>query len=627
MVNANVAQDGLVDCGPISWEYASNTWLAGGPWEGAAFCLPIQNRFQIRSDPIRLAGDGDGGAGEMDFPASRGRWRKRSARSHVPLLVAVLVLLVPASLLLSSAYSSLLRSILPFSGSAAAGRGGGGDGRMCGRSTEIEGERFLWYAPHSGFSNQVGELRNAAVAAALLNRTLVVPPVLDHHAVVLGSCPKFRVSDPADLRAAVWDHSIQLLRERRYVSMGDIIDLSPIKDVVSTIDFRVFVSLWCGVDMRKACFSGLCFAVTGGGSLSGDYDRCRSMLSGLVGSENECVYPVQDDCRTTVWTFQANNDGALDSFQPDEDLKRRKKIAYVRRRKDMYKALGPGSEADGASLLAFGTLFSGPYKGSESYFDIHESPKDRRLQTVLEKVEFLPFAPEIISAGKEFAKNKIKEPFLCAQLRLLDGQFKNHWKATFSALKEKLKAVEMEMKKNKGSSPINMFIMTDLPPTNWSKTYLADIAKDGRYKLHTLKESDELVVQTAERLMAAEHGVRSGFVPRNIENTRKDCDPVQLPEILLYVEESVCSCASLGFVGTAGSTIAGSIETMRKNNCFWMSYRKAADSLFLLSCWLIWKERNARVFDQQSRTAEQLFQEIKKEIMVWKSASLLTSDE
>jgi hypothetical protein len=115
-----------------------------------------------------------------------------------------------------------------------------------------------------------------------------------------------------------------------------------------------------------------------------------------------------------------------------------------------------------------------------------------------------------------------------------------------------------------------MFIMTDLPPANWTKTYLANVAKDERYKLYTLKESDELVVQTAQRLMAAEHGVRSGFLPKTIENRKKDCDTVQLPEILLYVEESVCSCASLGFVGTSGSTIAGSIGTMRKNNvCKW----------------------------------------------------------
>jgi hypothetical protein len=68
---------------------------------------------------------------------------------------------------------------------------------------------FLWYAAHSEFSNQVGELYNAAVAATLLNRTLVMPPVLDHHAVVLGSSPKFRVA--GTLHAAVWDHVMQLL--------------------------------------------------------------------------------------------------------------------------------------------------------------------------------------------------------------------------------------------------------------------------------------------------------------------------------------------------------------------------------------------------------------------------------
>jgi hypothetical protein len=158
----------------------------------------LSNR-QIRSRGV---------AGDMDLPVSRGQWRRRSARSHLPLVVAALVLLT-VSLLFYSAYSSVLRSLLPCSAS------GDGPGPLrCGVSRELDGERFLWYAPHSGFNNQVGELRNAAVAAALLNRTLV-PPVLDHHAVVLGSCPKFRVADPAALRAAVWDHVMQLLRDQR----------------------------------------------------------------------------------------------------------------------------------------------------------------------------------------------------------------------------------------------------------------------------------------------------------------------------------------------------------------------------------------------------------------------------
>jgi len=163
--------------------------------------------------------------------------------------------------------------------------------------------------------------------------------------------------------------------------MGDIVDISPIKSMVRTIDFRVFVSLWCGVVMRKTCFSGLCCAVSGGSSMPDDYNRCRSLLSGLGGSEKGCVYPVQDDCRTTVWTYQQDNDGALDQFQPDEELKRRKKISYVRRRRDIYNALGPSSQAENAALLTFGTLFSGPYKGPESFFDIsmnHQRTKEYR---------------------------------------------------------------------------------------------------------------------------------------------------------------------------------------------------------------------------------------------------------
>jgi hypothetical protein len=57
--------------------------------------------------------------------------------------------------------------------------------------------------------------------------------------------------------------------------------------------------------------------------------------------------------------------------------------------------------------------------------------------------------------------------------------------------------------------------------------------------LFTLQESDELVWQTAEKIMASEHGVRSRFLSKTMFNTNKDCGPVQLPKILLYVEQSV----------------------------------------------------------------------------------------
>uniref|UniRef100_A0A0D9WEV7 Uncharacterized protein n=1 Tax=Leersia perrieri TaxID=77586 RepID=A0A0D9WEV7_9ORYZ len=46
----------------------------------------------------------------------------------------------------------------------------------------------------------------------------------------------------------------------------------------------------------------------------------------------------------------------------------------------------------------------------------------------------------------------------------------------------------------------------------------------------------------------------------------------------------------------------------------------AFDSFFMLVCWRIWKERNARTFQQMCKTAEALVAEIKEEAALWSSA-------
>ncbi|CAL5436927.1 unnamed protein product [Camellia sinensis] len=125
------------------------------------------------------------------------------------------------------------------------------------------------------------------------------------------------------------------------------------------------------------------------------------------------ILMANEDCRTTVWTYgKDGEDGTLDSFQPDEQLKKKKKISYVRKRRDVYQTLRPGSRAELAIVLAFESLFTAPYKGSELYIDIHESPRDQTMQSLIEKISFLPFVPEIMSAGKEFASKTIKSPFM-----------------------------------------------------------------------------------------------------------------------------------------------------------------------------------------------------------------------
>ncbi|CAH8276298.1 unnamed protein product [Arabidopsis lyrata] len=423
------------------------------------------------------------------------------------------------------------------------------------------GQKFLWYAPHSGFSNQLSEFKNAVLMAGILNRTLIIPPILDHHAVALGSCPKFRVLSPSEIRISVWNHSIELLRTDRYVSMADIVDISSLvsSSAVRVIDFRYFASLLCGVDLETLCSDDLA-------EQSQAYEllkQCGYLLSGVRGNVDKCLYAVDEDCRTTVWTYKNGDaDGRLDSFQPDEKLKKKKKLSYVRRRRDVYKTLGHGTEAESAAILAFGSLFTAPYKGSELYIDIHKSPK---IKPLVEKVDFLPFVREIMRAGKKFASETIKAPFLCAQLRLLDGQFKNHRESTFTGLYQKLESLSL---KNPGL--INVFVMTDLPESNWNGTYLGDFSKNStNFKLHFIGEQDEFLVRTEHELASAGHGQKFGSIPMSLDSIKKmqnHCAPHGGSNVQLYIEEAVCSCASLGFVGTAGSTIADSVEMMRKYN-------------------------------------------------------------
>ncbi|KAG5558007.1 hypothetical protein RHGRI_008046 [Rhododendron griersonianum] len=469
----------------------------------------------------------------LNFNRSNIRWKKRPYPRSPSSLLPISLLFLLFSFLLFLSYKHISTST-PTNPPPS---------RFCNSQKTLAGEKFLWYAPHSGFSNQLSEFRNAVLMAAILNRTLIVPPVLDHHAVALGSCPKFRVLNPTELRFSVWNHVHQVLPEIGYVSMADIIDLSKLVSGsdIRVIDFSVFISIWCGVHIDLACS-------TESNRQSSSLEtvrECGSLLSGNNGNVNSCVHVVDEDCRTTVWTYgKDSEDGILDSFQPDEELKKKKKISYIRTRRDVYKTLGPGSGSEPPTILAFGSLFTSPYKGSELHIDIHESPKDQRMQSLIEKVRFLPFVPEITNAGKEFVNEKIKSPFLCAQLRLLDGQFKNHWKGTFLGLKQKIEYLRHEG----GPLQIHIFVMTDLPGGNWTGSYLEELANSDSLKLHVLRENDEIVITTAKKLGDA--------------GMKKHCRPPLLPDLLLYIEETsielmrkygVCSIGSVAFYCNWGS--------------------------------------------------------------------------
>lgn len=140
--------------------------------------------------------------------------RKKQTNKSAIFLCSVSLLVVFFAFVFFITYSEIPKSL--FSISAFSGSVQFPQCRSEILTRTLLGQKFLWYAPHSGFSNQLSEFKNAVLMAGILNRTLIVPPILDHHAVALGSCPKFRVLSPSEIRLSVWNHSIELLGTNRY---------------------------------------------------------------------------------------------------------------------------------------------------------------------------------------------------------------------------------------------------------------------------------------------------------------------------------------------------------------------------------------------------------------------------
>ncbi|GMP74339.1 hypothetical protein CsSME_00031786 [Camellia sinensis var. sinensis] len=106
--------------------------------------------------------------------------------------------------------------------------------------------------------------------------------------------------------------------------------------------------------------------------------------------------------------------------------------------------------------------------------------------------------------------------------------------------------------------------MTNLPHGNWTGSYLEDLSRDSdAFKLHVLREKDELVTRTAKNLAVSGNEMKFGFLSESLDIMKKNFYPPYLPDMLLYTEEAICSCTLLGFVGATESTIAESIELMR----------------------------------------------------------------
>ena len=110
-------------------------------------------------------------------------------------------------------------------------------------------ERFLIFAVHSGWGIQRASVRKAALLAYVLNRTLVLPPVLKFMQVVVGNKPKLCHLLPhregqrklCARSAELWG---ELQATGRYTSPQDLYSYEPLRALgVPVVDYSTFVTL------------------------------------------------------------------------------------------------------------------------------------------------------------------------------------------------------------------------------------------------------------------------------------------------------------------------------------------------------------------------------------------------
>ncbi|BBN10744.1 hypothetical protein MPTK1_5g06050 [Marchantia polymorpha subsp. ruderalis] len=449
------------------------------------------------------------------------------------------------------------------------------------------GEQYMLYSPHEGFSNQARELKNALQIALLLNRTLILPPVVDHGEVKHGRCLKPRYPTQRKLKERSWSAVRRHISQNRYVAIADIVDLRSLTPrLVRTIDLRVFLALWCGVDIAPVCAGPQCRSLASSLPPSwGSLATCRQRLFPAPGVRSCLVYDVEDDCPTTIWTNGESDftrefmeHQLMQKLRNDPDMSNRTSLMHAesghdRRivRKDIVKTLGPGSEAGQRFLLSFGSLFSRMYKHMELHVNIRAALGDEVMESKLEAIKKgLPFTKEIMRSAKQFVKEEFaNRPYFCAHVRLGDGAFVHVWDKIFRPLRKKLE--QLSQKWHRKSKRLHIFLMTDLARESWNGTLLAEVDASDRFMIHTLDGHQYFLNDTAHQTTSSEHGLRLGFVPQiaGLEPLRPK-DPVNstslasfVPDVRLYVEEVVCACASLGFQGTFRSTVTTNINEMR----------------------------------------------------------------
>ncbi|CAI5929300.1 unnamed protein product [Closterium sp. NIES-65] len=392
------------------------------------------------------------------------------------------------------------------------GRGGGGEGGEGERGGEGEGEaqhggrkggdewvlrpdeKFMWFASHGGFGNQVIQLVWGLRLAGLLNRTLIIPPKLSHFAKSsgIGRCDR-NPTKPDRTRHDAWGHYSDMMRGGKgYVSMADVLDFKTLPPAfIRTIDLRHFAARFCHCDVAPACYGGACRQLTHGrhhDPHSRKDDKCMWECGAKLGAQGGAskkwrkegvLFPIDNTCKDTLWTvgnYASLKDlvAAVGEKEPAVPAFAHINVKHNRNEPvplNVFATLGDASPAKDSKVLAFPSLFH------PRIADINLEWDDR-VQAIREAPVSMPFTPPIMDLARDFIYNSIGRPFGCMQVRGTDGMFVKALKNTLKDAEATLK--EMLKRNPKAHAPplkFPLFLMTDIPKASWKGTFLEHLGE------------------------------------------------------------------------------------------------------------------------------------------------------
>jgi GDP-fucose protein O-fucosyltransferase len=377
-------------------------------------------------------------------------------------------------------------------------------------------ERYLQYFAHSGWSNQVQCLKHAYYIARATNRTLILPPVMDHFVATYATVCNVTLEKQQYTFNLDYDLQKMFLgkvKAKDYIALHHVLDLQHTLPAVRTMDFREFYTE---------------------GALNGS-----SAISGSSSWVMETNFSHYD----TEWLW---NESALEGTQKVVRLQENGlQQEHTRTLRDLVQVTSNSHQND-----RIWTLLDSYYVRLHQNFE--QSLGDR----------FQPrFHSAIRRASRLIRKDQWKNiPYASIHVRGNDGSFSSAEKINY--------AIELAFKSTtklmRTWAAVQIHNQTetdvDLPTTRVGLFMATDIPNIKQHEHFVLQYSQ--LAQTMQDTWNATINVLLGDdSPKEMVQDLKA--KVGYPGI--FLDQHLAACATIGFTGTPGSTFSGFIRELRRD--------------------------------------------------------------